>query len=93
MRACVFMNIPVMALASMACLLGFLFFSGGGCVMSLCMMWLAFFFETSVMSLRINALCVNCDVCEPVCPNRAISMGETIYIIDPLRCTECVGQR
>ncbi|WP_155114901.1 hypothetical protein [Xylella fastidiosa] len=42
MRACVFMNIPVMALASMACLLGFLFFSGGGCVMSLCMMWLAF---------------------------------------------------
>lgn len=49
------------------------------------------FFETSVMSLRINALCVNCDVCEPVCPNRAISMGETIYIIDPLRCTECVG--
>ncbi len=43
------------------------------------------------VSLRINELCVNCDVCEPACPNQAISMGETIYVIDPARCTECVG--
>ena len=43
------------------------------------------------MSLRINELCVNCDVCEPGCPNRAISQGETIYVIDPALCTECVG--
>ena len=43
------------------------------------------------MSLIINALCINCDVCEPACPNRAISQGETIYVIDPARCTECVG--
>ena len=43
------------------------------------------------MSLRINELCVNCDVCEPACPNQAISQGETIYLIDPARCTECVG--
>ncbi|AWH53116.1 ferredoxin [Stenotrophomonas sp. ESTM1D_MKCIP4_1] len=43
------------------------------------------------MSLKINELCVNCDVCEPACPNQAISMGETIYVIDPARCTECVG--
>ena len=43
------------------------------------------------MSLKINETCVNCDVCEPACPNRAISMGETIYVIDPARCTECVG--
>jgi len=43
------------------------------------------------MSLKINELCVNCDVCEPACPNKAISMGETIYVIDPARCTECVG--
>ena len=43
------------------------------------------------MSLKINELCVNCDVCEPVCPNKAISQGESIYIIDPSRCTECVG--
>lgn len=43
------------------------------------------------MALRINELCVNCDVCEPACPNQAISQGETIYVIDPARCTECVG--
>ena len=43
------------------------------------------------MSLKINELCVNCDVCEPACPNQAIAMGETIYVIDPARCTECVG--
>ena len=43
------------------------------------------------MSLMIIDTCVNCDVCEPVCPNAAISMGEEIYVIDPDRCTECVG--
>ncbi len=43
------------------------------------------------MALKINELCVNCDVCEPACPNQAISQGETIYVIDPARCTECVG--
>ena len=43
------------------------------------------------MSLRITELCVNCDVCEPVCPNKAIAQGETIYVIDPALCTECVG--
>ncbi len=43
------------------------------------------------MALKINDLCVNCDVCEPACPNQAIRMGEEIYIIDPDLCTECVG--
>ncbi len=43
------------------------------------------------MALRITEECINCDVCEPECPNEAISMGEEIYIIDPERCTECVG--
>jgi ferredoxin len=43
------------------------------------------------MALRITELCINCDVCEPVCPNQAIYQGETIYEIDPARCTECVG--
>ena len=43
------------------------------------------------MSLRITELCVNCDVCEPVCPNQAIRQGEAIYVIDPERCTRCVG--
>ncbi len=43
------------------------------------------------MALRITDQCINCDVCEPECPNGAISMGEEIYVIDPRKCTECVG--
>jgi ferredoxin len=43
------------------------------------------------MSLLITDECINCDVCEPECPNDAISQGEEIYVIDPRRCTECVG--
>lgn len=43
------------------------------------------------MALRISAECINCDVCEPECPNGAISAGAEFYIIDPLLCTECVG--
>ncbi|MDD3484910.1 YfhL family 4Fe-4S dicluster ferredoxin [Azovibrio restrictus] len=43
------------------------------------------------MSLIITDECINCDVCEPECPNEAISQGEEIYEIDPAKCTECVG--
>lgn len=43
------------------------------------------------MSLMITEDCINCDVCEPECPNGAISQGEEIYEIDPNLCTECVG--
>ena len=43
------------------------------------------------MALKITDQCINCDVCEPECPNDAISMGEEIYVIDFRRCTECVG--
>jgi ferredoxin len=43
------------------------------------------------MSLLITDACINCDVCEPECPNDAISQGEEIYVIDAQRCTECVG--
>lgn len=43
------------------------------------------------MSLKITDECINCDVCEPECPNDAISQGEEYYVIDPNRCTECVG--
>ena len=43
------------------------------------------------MALRITDICINCDVCEPECPNGAISMGEEIYVIDWRKCTECVG--
>ena len=43
------------------------------------------------MALKITDQCINCDVCEPECPNDAISMGPEIYVIDFHRCTECVG--
>ncbi|MCK6409618.1 MAG: YfhL family 4Fe-4S dicluster ferredoxin [Thauera sp.] len=43
------------------------------------------------MALMITDECINCDVCEPECPNGAIYQGEEIYEIDPNKCTECVG--
>ena len=43
------------------------------------------------MALKITETCINCDVCEPACPNQAIAQGPEIYEIDPARCTECVG--
>ncbi|HET7395041.1 MAG TPA: YfhL family 4Fe-4S dicluster ferredoxin [Gammaproteobacteria bacterium] len=43
------------------------------------------------MALKIIDTCINCDVCEPECPNHAIYQGEEIYEIDPELCTECVG--
>ena len=43
------------------------------------------------MALMITDVCINCDVCEPECPNAAIYQGEEIYVIDPQLCTECVG--
>ena len=43
------------------------------------------------MALTITTACINCDVCEPECPNEAISQGAQIYVIDANRCTECVG--
>ncbi len=43
------------------------------------------------MALMITDDCINCDVCEPECPNDAIYMGVAIYEINPSKCTECVG--
>lgn len=43
------------------------------------------------MALWITDECINCDVCEPECPNEAIYLGAEIYEIDPHKCTECVG--
>lgn len=43
------------------------------------------------MALVIGDECINCDVCEPECPNGAISQGDDIYVINPSLCTECVG--
>ena len=43
------------------------------------------------MALYITDQCINCDVCEPECPNEAIYQGEEIYEIDPSLCTQCIG--
>ena len=43
------------------------------------------------MAYKITEDCISCGACESECPNNAISEGETIYAIDPDKCTECVG--
>ena len=43
------------------------------------------------MALLITEDCVNCGVCEPECPNEAISEGDDIFVIEWEHCTECVG--
>jgi ferredoxin len=43
------------------------------------------------MALFITDECINCDVCEPACPNEAIYQDEFTYQINPNKCTECVG--
>ena len=43
------------------------------------------------MAYKITDECISCGACEAECKNQAISEGETSYVIDPDRCTECVG--
>lgn len=43
------------------------------------------------MAYTITDECISCGACEAECPNTAISEGETVYVINPDRCTECVG--
>ena len=43
------------------------------------------------MATVITEECINCGACEPECPNSAITQGDDIYLIDPNKCTECVG--
>ena len=43
------------------------------------------------MAYKITDECISCGACEPECPNQAIAEGETIYAVDPSKCTECVG--
>ncbi len=43
------------------------------------------------MATHITSDCINCGACEAECPHQAISAGDDIYVIDPDRCTECVG--
>ncbi len=43
------------------------------------------------MAFKITDECIACGSCEPECPNEAISEGDEFYVIDPDKCTECVG--
>lgn len=43
------------------------------------------------MATMITDECINCGACVDECPNEAISEGEDIFVIDPAKCTECVG--
>jgi ferredoxin len=43
------------------------------------------------MAMKILDDCISCGACEPECPVQAISEGDTIYVIDPELCVECVG--
>ncbi|MBM3187890.1 MAG: YfhL family 4Fe-4S dicluster ferredoxin [Chloroflexi bacterium] len=43
------------------------------------------------MAYKITDECIACGACEAECPNEAISEGSEFYVIDPDKCTECVG--
>jgi ferredoxin len=43
------------------------------------------------MAYKITDECISCGACEAECPNKAISEGDNTYVIDPKKCTECVG--
>jgi ferredoxin len=43
------------------------------------------------MALEIIESCVNCYACEPLCPNEAIYQASPHFLIDPDKCTECLG--
>ena len=43
------------------------------------------------MALTITDDCTVCDACVESCPNKAITSASPIYVIDPGKCTECVG--
>lgn len=44
------------------------------------------------MAYMITEDCTCCGACESECPNEAISEGDETYVIDPNKCTECVGE-
>ena len=43
------------------------------------------------MAYYITEDCISCSACEPECPNQAIKEGESLFVVNPDRCTECVG--
>jgi ferredoxin len=43
------------------------------------------------MAYKITDDCISCGSCESECKNQAISEKDAAYVIDPDKCTECVG--
>jgi ferredoxin len=43
------------------------------------------------MAYKISEDCISCGACESECPNAAIKEGDSTFVIDPNKCTECVG--
>ena len=43
------------------------------------------------MAMTITEECIACGVCEPECPQGAISESDPVYVIDPEKCNECEG--
>jgi ferredoxin len=41
------------------------------------------------MAYKISDECISCGACESECENQAISEGDTSFVIDPEKCTEC----
>jgi ferredoxin len=43
------------------------------------------------MAYKISQDCISCGACEPECPNAAIKEADSQFVINPEKCTECVG--
>ena len=44
------------------------------------------------MAYRIEeSQCTGCSACEAECPNDAIFAKGGVYVINPKKCTECIG--
>ncbi len=39
----------------------------------------------------VKSQCTSCTACEAECPNVAISERDGTFVIDPKKCTECLG--
>lgn len=42
--------------------------------------------------ITIQGVCINCAACEEECVPEAIHAGGEVYVVDPDKCTLCVGE-
>jgi ferredoxin len=47
--------------------------------------------DTAMPMKVVPSNCTGCSACEQECPNDAISEKDGLCIIDPSKCTECIG--